>query len=93
MISDFGVDKDEVAFWAGITSATFSVFQGLTAVIWGRAADKYGRKPMLIMGLLSTMSCFLIWGLSTSLTMAILVRAVQGGGNGNGRFSRCMILL
>jgi hypothetical protein len=33
---------------------------------------------------LSTMVCFVIWGMSTSLPMAITVRAIQGGGNGNG---------
>lgn len=39
---------------------------------------------MIILGLLSTMVTFVVWGMSTSLTMAIIVRAIQGGGNGNG---------
>jgi Na+/citrate or Na+/malate symporter len=30
------------------------------------------------------MICFVLWGMSTSLTMAITVRAIMGGGNGNG---------
>ena len=83
MIRDFGVSQNEIAKWAGLTSAIFSVFQSITAVPWGKAADKYGRKPVLIVGLLSTMVCFVLWGMSTSLTMAIIVRAIQGGGNGN----------
>jgi hypothetical protein len=33
---------------------------------------------------MSTMVTFLIWGMSTSLPMAITVRAIQGAGNGNG---------
>ena len=70
----------------GLTSAAFSLAQSVTAVPWGRAADRYGRKPVLVVGLLSTMVCFIIWGLSTSLPMAITVRAIQGGGNGNGMF-------
>jgi MFS family permease len=84
MIKSFGVKQNEVAKWAGMTSAVFSLAQSFTAVPWGKAADKYGRKPTLIAGLLSTMICFVIWGMSTSLPMAITVRAIQGAGNGNG---------
>ena len=85
MILSFGVAKDDVAFWAGVTSAVFSVAQASTAVPWGRLADNIGRKPTILMGLVSTMACFLIWGFSTSLTMAIVARALQGAGNGNGK--------
>lgn len=84
MIKDFGVEQNKIARWAGLTSAVFSLSQSVTAIPWGRAADRYGRKPMIVLGLLSTMITFVIWGMSTSLTMAIVVRAIQGGGNGNG---------
>lgn len=84
MIRSFGIEQNKVARWAGITSGVFSISQSITAVAWGRAADTYGRKPTIIIGLLTTMVCFVIWGMSTSLPMAITVRAIQGGGNGNG---------
>ena len=85
MIRSFGISKNDVAFWAGVTSAVFSLSQAATAVAWGRLADNIGRKPTILVGLLSTMFCFLFWGLSTSLPMAIVARAIQGGGNGNGK--------
>ncbi|XWW99706.1 hypothetical protein V2A60_007718 [Cordyceps javanica] len=91
MIRDFGVAENDIATWAGLTSAAFSLAQSVTAVPWGRAADRYGRKPVLVAGLLSTMTCFVVWGLSTSLPMAIAVRAVQGGGNGNVGIIRTMV--
>ena len=87
MIRDFGVEQDEIAKWAGATSAVFSIAQSITAVPWGKAADYYGRKPVLIWGLLATMICFVVWGVSTSLAMAITVRAIQGASNGNGRLT------
>lgn len=89
MIRSFGIPKDDIAFWAGVTSAVFSLAQASTAVPWGRLADNIGRKPTILMGLLSTMVCFLIWGFSTSLPMAIFARAIQGGGNGNGKCRLC----
>ncbi|KAH7321286.1 major facilitator superfamily protein [Stachybotrys elegans] len=91
MIRDFGVEQNEVAKWAGITTSVFSLAQSTTAVAWGRAADVYGRKPALIFGLLSTMICFIAWGMSTSLTMAIAVRTIQGAGNGNVGIIRTMV--
>ena len=84
MIRSFGVHNDDVARWAGFTGAVFSLSQSVTAVPWGRASDRFGRKPVILVGLLSTMVCFVIWGMSSSLVMAISVRAIMGGGNGNG---------
>lgn len=84
MVSSFGVPTNKVGSWVGVTSGVFSISQSITAVAWGRASDAYGRKPTIILGLLSTMVCFIVWGMSTSLPMAIAVRAIQGGGNGNG---------
>ncbi|KOS19805.1 putative membrane protein [Escovopsis weberi] len=91
MIRDLGVSQDHVAKWAGITTATFSVSQSLFAVPWGRASDRFGRKPVLVLGLLSTMLCFIVWGMSTSLPMAITVRAILGAGNGNVGIIRTMV--
>lgn len=84
MVRSFGVPTNKVGSWVGVTSGVFSISQSITAVAWGKASDTYGRKPTIIMGLLTTMVCFIVWGMSTSLPMAIVVRAVQGGGNGNG---------
>ncbi|KAL2158467.1 hypothetical protein VTH06DRAFT_4233 [Thermothelomyces fergusii] len=91
MIASFGVEKNEVARWAGFTGAIFSIAQSCTAVAWGRASDKFGRKPVILIGLANTMICFLIWGMSTNLPMAITVRAIMGGGNGNVGIIRTMV--
>jgi len=84
MIESFGVRKKEVAKWAGITSAVFSFAQCLTAILWGRASDKFGRKPTIMFGLTFTMITSVLWGMSSSLPMAIIVRSIAGACNGNG---------
>ncbi|TQN72481.1 putative membrane protein [Colletotrichum shisoi] len=91
MISSFGVEQNDVAKWAGYTSAVFSLSQSVTAVAWGRASDRIGRKPAIIIGLISTMVFFVVWGMSTSLPMAIIVRAILGSGNGNVGIIRTMV--
>ncbi|KAK3496718.1 major facilitator superfamily domain-containing protein [Neurospora hispaniola] len=91
MIKSFGVPKNEVAKWAGFTGSIFSVAQSMAAVPWGRASDRFGRKPIILLGITSTMICFILWGLSTSLTMAITVRFIMGAGNGNVGILRTMV--
>ncbi|TWU75365.1 hypothetical protein ED733_007134 [Metarhizium rileyi] len=91
MVRNFGVEETEVAKWAGLTSGVFSVFQSIAAVPWGKIADSWGRKPSLVTGLACTMACFVAWGMSTSLPMAITVRAIQGASNGNIGIIRTMV--
>ncbi|KAK7528157.1 major facilitator superfamily domain-containing protein [Phyllosticta citriasiana] len=91
MIESFGVAKDEIAQWAGTASAIFSIGQCATSVFWGRASDKYGRKLIILLGLLNTMIMSLLWGFSSSLPMAMTVRALQGAGNGNVGILRTMV--
>ena len=85
MIESFGIKKQDIAKYAGITSGVFSLSQCLTAVIWGGISDKVGRKPAILAGLMCTMLSILLWGMSTSLPMAITARALAGGFNGNGQ--------
>jgi MFS family permease len=83
MIESFDIPRNEVAKWAGITSAVFSVSQALTAIPWGRASDKYGRKPAILLALTCAMASSLLFGFSTSLRWAIVARALSGASNGN----------
>lgn len=84
MIESFpSVQPNDVAKWAGFCVSIFSLCQAVTGIPWGRASDKYGRKPIILLGLTSTMLCSLLWGFSKTLWMAMLARALQGAGNGN----------
>jgi MFS family permease len=91
MIKSFGVDETNVAKWVGITGAAFSLAQCTTAIGWGRASDYFGRKPMVILALFSTMVTSLIFGVSSSLPMAIAARAGSGACNGNVGIMRTMV--
>lgn len=91
MIKSFGIPENNVARWAGLVGSTFSISQSLFAVPWGRLSDKIGRKPTILMGLVSTMICFIIWGTASSLAMALTVRFIMGAGNGNVGIIRTMV--
>ena len=83
MIESFNVPKDEVSKWAGIASAVFSLSQAATGIAWGRASDRFGRKPVILCAMFCVMSTSLLFGFSKSLTWAIIARALTGASNGN----------
>ncbi|KUJ24464.1 MFS general substrate transporter [Mollisia scopiformis] len=91
MIESFGVERKNVAKWAGIAGASFSFAQCLTAILWGRASDRFGRKPTILFALFCTMTASLVWGMSRSLPMAIAARALAGACNGNVGIIRTMV--
>lgn len=83
LMESFNVPQNDIARWAGIASAIFSISQAFTGLLWGAASDRYGRKPIILFGLFNTMWTMLLWGFSVNLPMALTARALQGLTNGN----------
>jgi len=83
MIKSFDVPTVSVAKYAGLMSLVFSLSQALVGIWWGRASDKIGRKPTIMIALTCTMVSSILFGFSTSLPMAFVARSMQGLSNGN----------
>jgi multidrug resistance protein len=66
----------------GLMTATFSVAQLIAAPYWGRLSDRYGRRPILLIGLSASAVAYVIFGLATSVWLLFLSRLVQGAGGG-----------
>lgn len=66
----------------GLLVSTFAAAQLLTAPFWGRLSDRYGRRPMLILGLLISGVAFAFFGLADSLWLLFVFRFIQGVGGG-----------
>lgn len=78
-----GDNVSEVARYAGYISGTFALCQSLTGVHWGRLSDRYGRKPVLIFGLMGSMVSLLLFGTSQTFWAALVFRSMAGLLNGN----------
>ncbi|CAM0880867.1 unnamed protein product [Alopecurus aequalis] len=79
MIRDLHVAKEEdIGFYAGFIGASYMFGRALTSVIWGVVADKYGRKPVLIITLFSVIIFNTLFGLSSSYWMALTTRGLLG---------------
>ena len=46
-------DLGEIALWSGISVGVTPGIAGLMAPVWGKLADRYGKKPMVIRALLT----------------------------------------
>ncbi|OAY78910.1 putative peptide/nitrate transporter [Ananas comosus] len=80
MIRDLHIAKEEedIGFYAGFVGSTYMFGRALTSVLWGVVADKYGRKPVIVISILSVIIVNSLFGLSSSYWMAITTRALLG---------------
>ena len=75
MVKDFLPDlaDDELGWRAGYLGASFNVGQLFGAVVWGRLADTYGRRPCMLIGLAGTMASILMFGFSVNCELQYVV--------------------
>ncbi|XP_048135932.1 probable peptide/nitrate transporter At3g43790 isoform X1 [Rhodamnia argentea] len=80
MIGDFHIAKreEDIGFYAGFVGSSFMVGRALTSVFWGVVADRYGRKPVILIGTFSVVILNALFGLSTSFWMALCTRFLLG---------------
>jgi MFS family permease len=62
--------------------SAFTVAQLVSAPLWGRFSDRYGRRPALLIALAASAVAYVIFGFATSLVVLFLSRVVQGAGGG-----------
>lgn len=62
----------------GILLALFGLMQLLFAPVWGKVSDKYGRKPILIIGMIGLGSTMLFFGLASGIWMLYLAQIGSG---------------
>ena len=64
----------------GVAIGTYALVQALFQIPFGRWSDRYGRKPMIAIGLSLFLIGSIVGALSSSLMGVILARAIQGSG-------------
>ncbi|OBX23336.1 MULTISPECIES: MFS transporter [Bizionia] len=72
------LDTNLINFHIGLLTSIYPLFQLLFVVVWGKLSDKYGRKPIIICGLLGFVIMQVLTGLATSLTMLYIARIFGG---------------
>jgi MFS family permease len=76
--TDFGADAATV----GLLISAFSLAQLAVAPVWGRASDRWGRRPVILTGLLITAAAYVLFAFAVSVPALLVARLVQGIGGG-----------
>ncbi|KAL1987124.1 hypothetical protein VTN96DRAFT_4730 [Rasamsonia emersonii] len=85
------VDGRDVGVYVGTIASAFALAQFATNYFWGWLSDRVGRKPVILVGTISTAACFVAFGFCRTLWQAVLVQALMGMVNGNqGLVSTCL---
>lgn len=71
---DVGATPTEIALLMSI----YSGMQLLFAPLWGRLSDKYGRKPLILLGLLGNAGALVGFGLAKTYVWLLVARSAAG---------------
>ena len=78
ILPDMVVDLGGGGIAMGLLMAIYSAMQFLFSPMWGSLSDRFGRKPILMIGVFGNAATMLFLGLSTQLWMMFTARALAG---------------
>lgn len=68
------------ALVVGLLVTSYSVVQFFLAPVWGRLSDRYGRRPVLLLGLVGSAVAYLVFAWAGSVSVLLLSRVLAGIG-------------
>jgi multidrug resistance protein len=69
-------------FMVGALVSTFALAQLASAPLWGRLSDRYGRRPMILAGLLISAVSYVLFETASTVALLFISRFVQGAAGG-----------
>jgi multidrug resistance protein len=78
----YAKDLGANGFIVGLLVSSFAIAQLITAPVWGRFSDRYGRRPALLVGLTASAIAYVVFAYANVLWLLFLSRLVQGAGGG-----------
>jgi len=78
----YAVDLGGGGVAVGVLVAAYAVAQMLTAPLWGRVSDRFGRRPAILVSLGAAAIAYVIFGYAETLGVLLVSRLVQGAGGG-----------
>lgn len=69
-------------FVIGMLVSSYAFAQLISAPLWGRVSDRYGRRPALLVGLTASAIAYVVFAFADSIALLFVSRLVQGAGGG-----------
>lgn len=83
LVGSFTSSQAEQAFWYGAVTIAFGIANFFGTPILGRLSDRYGRRPVLLIGFSGLALSFFVTGMATALWMLLVVRLFSGAMQAN----------
>jgi MFS family permease len=71
-------DEDEAGYYSGYIASAMMFGRLVSSFWWGQVADRWGRKPVVIIGCLSIATFSVTFGCSSTFQFALLSRFLLG---------------
>ncbi len=93
LVEDLAINQNitAIGLWVGLLMTSYSAAQFLFSPILGGLSDRIGRRPVLMIGLIGNTVFFTMFGLASTLLMALAARFLAGVFNGNIAVARAYI--
>ena len=83
LVGTFTSSPTEQTFWYGAVAFAFGFANFLSAPVLGGLSDRYGRRPVLLLGFCALALSFFVTALATALWVLIVVRLFSGAMQSN----------
>jgi DHA1 family tetracycline resistance protein-like MFS transporter len=91
LIGKFSADPAEQAHWVGVVFAVFSLASFVATPVLGALSDRYGRRPLLLIGFCGLAVNFFATAWATSLWMLVASRVIGGGMQANAAVAQAYV--
>jgi DHA1 family tetracycline resistance protein-like MFS transporter len=83
LVGSFTTSQTEQAWWYGAVTFAFSFANFISSPVLGALSDRFGRRPVLLVGFCALAVSFFVTALATALWVLILVRLFSGAMQSN----------
>jgi MFS transporter, DHA1 family, tetracycline resistance protein len=91
LVGRFTTGPDEQAHWVGVLFVVFSLASFICAPVLSALSDRYGRRPLLLLGFFGLAVNFFITAAATSLWMLVASRVIGGGMQANAAVAQAYV--
>ena len=67
----------------GLLVSSFSLMQLIFTPLWGRLSDRFGRRPILVLGLVCSVASYVLFGFAHTIVLLFVSRMLGGIGGAN----------
>jgi MFS transporter, DHA1 family, tetracycline resistance protein len=91
MVGQFTQDASDQARWYGIVAISYALAQFIAAPILGALSDRYGRRPVLLLGFTGLALNFFATAMATAAWMLVASRIVGGAMQANAAVAQAYV--